>query len=116
WERFQTEPLIPLSLFADRNFAVANWIAAAISFGMLSLFFPITIYLQSVRGFSALHAGLSLAPMSLTSAVVALFSGRLSDRSGCKYILMAGIAIFATGTALITWVAGPDSDRHNFVV
>ena len=50
WERFQTEPLVPLSLFEERNFAVANWIAAAISFGMLSMFLPITIYLQSVRG------------------------------------------------------------------
>src|SRR5439155_247470 len=46
WERFQTEPLVPLSLFADRNFAVANWISAAISFGMLSMFLPFTIYLQ----------------------------------------------------------------------
>src|SRR6266568_4683106 len=52
WERFQSEPLMPLSLFADRNFAVANWIAAAISVGMLSMFLPFTIYLQSVRGFS----------------------------------------------------------------
>ncbi|HEY3085186.1 MAG TPA: MFS transporter, partial [Candidatus Dormibacteraeota bacterium] len=54
WERFQTEPLMPLSLFANRNFAVASWIAAAISFGMLSMFLPFTIYLQSARGFSAL--------------------------------------------------------------
>src|SRR6266446_4517165 len=67
WERFQSEPLLPLSLFRDRNFAVANWVAAAISFGMLSLFLPIVIYLQSVRGFSALTAGLTFAPMSLTS-------------------------------------------------
>src|SRR6267378_4276501 len=59
WERFQAEPLMPLSLFRDRNFAVANWIAAASSFGMLSLFLPIVIYLQSVRGFSALTAGLT---------------------------------------------------------
>jgi MFS family permease len=116
WERFQAEPLIPLSLFADRNFAVANWIAAAISFGMLSLFLPITIYLQSVRGFSALHAGLTLAPMSLTSAVVAPFAGRAADRIGGKYILMAGITVFAIGTALITYVAGPSSDWYNFLV
>ncbi len=116
WEYFQTEPLIPLSLFADRNFAVANWIAAAISFGMLSLFLPITIYLQSVRGFSALHAGLTLAPMSLTSMVVAPFAGRFADRIGGKYILMAGITVFAIGTALITLVAGPDSDWLNFLV
>jgi EmrB/QacA subfamily drug resistance transporter len=115
WEYFQREPLIPLSLFADRNFAVANWIAAAISFGMLSLFLPITIYLQSVRGFSALHAGLTLAPMSLTSAIVAPFAGRTADRIGGKYILMIGITLFAIGTALITYVAGPSSDWYNFL-
>jgi EmrB/QacA subfamily drug resistance transporter len=115
WEYFQTEPLIPLSLFADRNFAVANWIAAAISFGMLSLFLPITIYLQSVRGFTALQAGLTLAPMSLMSMVVAPFAGRLADRIGGKYILMTGIGVFAAGTALITYVAGPDSTWINFL-
>src|SRR6266849_4297110 len=93
WERFQAEPLMPLSLFADRNFAVANWVAAAISFGMLSTFLPITIYLQSVRGFSALHAGLTLAPMSLTSMITAPFAGRAADRIGGKYILLAGISL-----------------------
>src|SRR4029077_12212123 len=89
WERFQAEPLVPLSLFENRTFAVANWIAAAISFGMLSLFLPITIYLQSARDFSALQAGLTLAPMPLTSMVVAPFAGRFADRFGGKFILMA---------------------------
>src|SRR6202158_2551008 len=116
WERFQKEPLVPLSLFAERNFAVANWIAAAISFGMLSLFLPITIYLQSVRGFSAFTAGFTLAPMSLTSMAFARFAGRLADRIGGKYILMTGITVFAIGTGLITFVAGPDSTWLTFLV
>jgi len=58
WERYQAEPLVPLSLFEERNFAVANWMAAAIAFGMMSLFLPVVIYLQSVRDFTALTAGL----------------------------------------------------------
>jgi len=115
WERFQTEPLLPLSLFADRNFAVANWIAAAISFGMLSMFLPFTIYLQSARGFSALVAGLTLAPMSLVSMVTAPFAGRLADRVGGKYILMAGIFLFTIGMGSIAFVAGPDSTWINFL-
>src|SRR5215467_6392693 len=97
WEHFQTQPLVPLSLFEERNFAVANWIAAAISFGMLSMFLPITIYLQSVRGFTALVAGLTFAPMSLMSIVTAPFAGRLADRIGGKYILFAGISLFTIG-------------------
>ena len=116
WERFQAEPLLPLSLFSDRNFAVANWIAAAISFGMLSTFLPITIYLQSVRGFSALVAGLTLAPMSLTSMVTAPFAGRMADRIGGKYILMTGITLFTIGIGAIAYVAGPDSTWINFLV
>jgi EmrB/QacA subfamily drug resistance transporter len=116
WERFQAEPLVPLSLFADRNFAVANWIAAAISFGMLSLFLPLTIYLQSVRGFSALQAGLTLAPMSLTSMVTAPFAGRLVDKIGGKYILLTGISLFTVGIGSLTYVAGPDSTWATFLV
>ena len=115
WERFQSEPLMPLSLFKNRNFAIANWIAAAISFGMLSMFLPFTIYLQSVRGFSALVAGLTLAPMSLTSMLTAPFAGRLSDRIGGKYILMTGITLFTIGMGSIAYIAGPDSTWINFL-
>ena len=116
WERFQAEPLVPLTLFEDRNFAVSNWIAASIAFGMMSLFLPIVIYLQSVRDFSALTAGLTLAPMSLTSMIVAPFAGRLADRVGGKYILMTGILLFAVGFGTLTFVAGPDSTWINFLV
>ena len=116
WERYQAEPLVPLSLFAERNFAVANWIAAAVSFAMLSLFLPITIYLQSVRGFSALTAGLTLAPMSLTSMVFAPFAGRMADRIGGKYILTAGITLFTIGFGTFTYVAGPDSNWLTFLL
>src|SRR5450759_3265364 len=116
WERFQKEPLVPLSLFEERNFAVANWIAASISFGMMSLFLPIVIYLQSVRDFSALTAGLTLAPMSVTSMVVAPFAGRMADRIGGKYILTAGITLFTIGFGTFTYVAGPNSNWLTFLL
>src|SRR6266513_3868288 len=116
WEHFQTQPLVPLSLFEERNLAVANWVAAAISFGMLSMLLPVTIYLQSVRGFSALTAGLTFAPMSLTSMIIAPFAGRLADRIGGKYILMTGISLFTVGFSLVAYVTGPESTWINFLV
>jgi EmrB/QacA subfamily drug resistance transporter len=116
WERFQAEPLVPLSLFEERNFAVSNWIAASIAFGMMSLFLPFVIYLQSVRDFSALTAGLTLAPMSLTSMIVAPFAGRMADRFGGKYILLTGVFVFAIGFGTVAFVAGPDSTWINFLV
>ena len=116
WERYQKEPLVPLSLFEERNFTVANWMAAAVAFGMMSLFLPIVIYLQSVRDFSALTAGLTLAPMSLTSMVVAPVAGRMADRFGGKYILLTGVLVFATGFGTLTLVAGPDSTWLTFLL
>jgi MFS family permease len=90
--------------------------AAAISFGMLSIFLPFTIYLQSARGFSALVAGLTMAPMSVTSMFTAPFAGRMADRIGGKYILMTGVLLFTIGFGSIALVAGPDSTWINFLV
>src|SRR5260370_36173567 len=113
WGWFRAEALVPLSLFRDRNFAVANWLAAAISFGMLSIFLPFTIYLQSARRFSALVAGLTMAPMSLMSMFTAPFAGRMADRIGGKYILMTGVVLFTIGVGSIALVADPDSTWMN---
>ena len=51
------EPLVPFALFRDRNYAVVNWVSGTLAIGMMGIFLPFTIYLQSVLGFSALKAG-----------------------------------------------------------
>ena len=79
-----SEPLVPFALFRDRNFTVLNFVGAAVSVGMLGMFLPFTIYLQSVLGFTALKAGLVMAPMSLISMFVAPIAGRMSDRSAAS--------------------------------
>jgi EmrB/QacA subfamily drug resistance transporter len=101
------EPLVPFVVFRDRNFTVLNFISAAVSVGMFGMFLPLTIYLQSVLGYSALKSGLVMAPMSVASMVIAPAAGRLSDRIGGKYILMAGMALYAAGMAWLVVIAGP---------
>jgi EmrB/QacA subfamily drug resistance transporter len=114
-ERSAEEPLVPLELFRNRNFAILNWVTAAMSFGMLGLFLPLTIYLQSVIGLTAFQAGLAFAPMSLTSMVVAPNAGRLTDRIGGKYILLLGLALFGIGMGGIDFSAGLDSTWLTFL-
>src|SRR5260370_19580840 len=58
------EPLVPFALFRHRNFSLMNWVSGVLSVGMMGIFLPFTIYLQSALGFSALKAGLTLAPSS----------------------------------------------------
>jgi EmrB/QacA subfamily drug resistance transporter len=114
-ERSAKEPLVPLALFRDRNFAILNWVSAAMAFGMLGLFLPLTIYLQSVLGLTAFQAGLAFAPMSLTSMVVAPNAGRLTDRIGGKYILLTGLALFGIGMGGIDFSASLDSTWLTFL-
>jgi len=116
WERRQEEPLVPFSLFKDRNFAIGNTLSAVVSFGMLGLFLPLTIFLQSVLGFTALKAGLTFAPMSLVSMVVAPISGRLTDRFGGKYILMLGLTLFGIGMGLVIALSSLSSTEFSFVL
>jgi EmrB/QacA subfamily drug resistance transporter len=102
WRTQDREPLVPFALFRDRNYSVVNWISGTLSIGMMGIFLPFTIYLQSVLGFSALKAGLTMAPASLLSMFIAPVAGRFTDRIGGKYILMSGLALFGGGMA---WVA-----------
>ena len=114
FERFQAEPLMPLSLFSNRNFSISIWVSAAVAFGMLGFFIPVTIFFQSVLGFSALKAGLTFLPMSLVSMVVAPIAGRMSDRFGGKYILLAGLTFFAAGMGLVVLVISLNATQATF--
>jgi EmrB/QacA subfamily drug resistance transporter len=109
------EPLIPFALFRNRNFALMNWVASTIAIGMMGIFLPLTIYLQSVLGFSALKAGLALAPASIISIFVAPAAGRLSDRIGGKYILITGLVLFGGGMAWIAVSAQVNSAWYDFL-
>jgi len=114
WQQYarrNAEPLIPFSIFHDRNFSVMNFIAAVVGFGMLGLFLPLMIYYQSVLGLSALQAGLAVAPMSLVSMLVAPLAGRLADRVGGKYLLVAGLSLFAAGNGILLASAHVDTTR-----
>lgn len=115
WDAFRTSPLVPLALFRDRNYSVMNWVGAVVNFAMIGLFLPLTIFLQSALGFSALKAGLTMLPMSLVSMCVAPFAGRLADRLGGKYILMAGLALFGIGMGWVDLRAGIDSTWLSFL-
>ncbi len=109
------EPLVPFALFRDRNYSVVNWISGVLAIGMMGIFLPFTIYLQSVLGFSALKAGLAMAPASLISLPVAPVAGRMTDKIGGKYILMSGLILFGAGMGWLALIARPTSTWPDFL-
>jgi EmrB/QacA subfamily drug resistance transporter len=115
YERVPAEPLLPLSLFKNRNYSVMLWVSAVLAFAMLGFFLPLTIFLQSVLGFSALKAGLTFLPMSLVSMCVAPVAGRMADRIGGKYILMTGLSLFAAGMGLVVYLVSLSATQATFL-
>src|SRR6185312_11109773 len=94
---------------------LASLALLAICYGLLGIFLPLTIYLQSALGFSALKAGLTLAPSSLVMIFAAPFLGKLTDKTGGKYILICGLTLFAIGMGWVVLIATPHSTWYDFL-
>src|ERR1700760_824954 len=112
--RQERRPLLPFTLFRDRNYALMATVSVIISIGLVGMALPLTLYLQTVLGFSAIKAGLTMAPASLASGFSAPFVGKLADRGG-KYLLITGFTLYATGLVSICLVAGRASHWYDLV-
>ncbi|WP_063713752.1 DHA2 family efflux MFS transporter permease subunit [Amycolatopsis nigrescens] len=111
WQRFQRgEPLVPVRLFtAGRDFSAGNWVGFLFQFGMIGIGLVLVLYLQTARGYSPLQAALVLLPSAVLTAVGSAVAGRLSDRIGGKFVLLAGLAMLALGLVVLVALARADS-------
>jgi EmrB/QacA subfamily drug resistance transporter len=110
WQRVRSgEPLMPLELFTGRNFSVGNWIGFVFQFGMIGIAFVLVLYLQLALGYTPLEAGLVLVPNAVLTAIGSAYAGRLSDKIGGRFVLIAGMTMLALGLVVIVVLAGPDS-------
>ena len=101
YESRTTHPMLPLNLFARRNFAVANAQTFAMYGGMGILGFFVTIYLQQVAGYSALKSGVTGLVPTVTMFLLSARMGRLADRHGPRLFLTVGPVLVACGFALM---------------
>ncbi len=95
-------PLAQLRLFKNRTYAAGNFIGTVINFGLIGVIFLIVLYLQVVLGLKALQAGLWMLPLPIMIMFVAPFAGRLTDKIGGRWILLAGTVISALGIYLMS--------------
>ena len=104
WQtRIKKEPLVPLSLFGDRNFSLANVAISSVGFAITSMGFPFMLYAQVVRGMSPTKSALLFIPMALLSGALAPWVGKMVDRVHPRSITAVGMA---SGAAAMVWLAG----------
>jgi DHA2 family multidrug resistance protein len=95
WELTEKEPVVDLSLFKDRNFALG---ALIISFGFMAFFGSVVIFplwLQTVMGYTAGLAGLATAPVGLLALVLSPMIGRNMDRLNLRVVASFAFLVFA---------------------
>jgi EmrB/QacA subfamily drug resistance transporter len=100
WELRTPAPLLDVHLFRNMRFTAAS---LAITLGFFALFgfiFLVTQYLQLVKGYSALQAGVRTLPFAIAMVVAAVSSPKMVPRLGTKLVVAAGLALMAGGFAI----------------
>ncbi|MGZ4437257.1 MAG: DHA2 family efflux MFS transporter permease subunit [Nocardioides sp.] len=109
WQsRNRREPLVPLGLFRDRNFSLANVAISAMGFAITAMAIPIMIWAQVVRGMSPTRSALLLVPMAVMSILLAKPVGGLTDRVHPRRITGVGFACIIASLVWLSTVMTPD--------
>ena len=104
WERRTAHPMLPLELFRDRRMSVGSGVVTVAFFVMFGLFFLFTLYLQFVRDYSPLSAGLATLPLAVTLVAVAPRSAAVAERVGTGPVMATGFLLVAAGFGVLTQV------------
>ena len=104
-ERRVKDPMLPLGLFRNPSFTGAQLGAFAISGSFFAVFLYTTLYLQQVLGLSPIEAGLTYVPGTVAMFVTSGATANLSEKVHPGVLVSTGLALVATGMALLTLAA-----------
>src|SRR6478752_1539526 len=112
WELRTPHPMLPMSFFRNRTFALANTASLLMSFGMFGSIFLLAQFFQTAQRYSPLQSGLRILPWTAMPMIVAPIAGALSDRIGGHKLMGTGLALQALGLA---WLAAATSAGVSYV-
>ncbi len=107
YERRRANPLLPLGLFARRQFSAANAVTFLVYGALGGALFLLPVALQNVAGYTPLESGLALLPVTAIMLAFSVRSGRLSARIGPRLQMSVGPVVAGVGLLLLTRAATP---------
>ncbi|MDV2989126.1 MAG: DHA2 family efflux MFS transporter permease subunit [Dehalogenimonas sp.] len=97
-------PLIPLVFFRNISFTAGNILGLIVMFCLVGLIFLSVMYLQAIRDFSPMDAGLVVLPLSLALMIISPVAGRLADRLQMRFLMSAGMVMVALAFSLLAQI------------
>jgi EmrB/QacA subfamily drug resistance transporter len=116
WERRAREPMLPMSFFSRRAFAVTNFASLTMYFGMFGSIFFLSQFMQDVLHNSPLQAGLKILVWTGATMVTAPLAGVYSQRFGSRPFMLAGLTLQAGALAWLAAIASTEIPYAEMIV
>lgn len=104
WEAMNPKAMLPLSFFKIPAFAAGNAVAFSVSLGMFSIFLFFSLYMQVIRSYSPVQAGLRFLPMTIMIVITAPNAGRIAQRIGSRVPMTYGLTLVGLGLLSMTQI------------
>ncbi|TQF30007.1 MFS transporter [Bradyrhizobium sp. UNPA324] len=108
-ERRAAQPMLPLSLFGHRLFALTSLVGLLVNIAIYGLIFVLSLYFQRINGLSAWWTGLAFVPMMAAVLPINLLAPRLAERIGACPTIVVGACVSALGCLGLLWIAADTS-------
>ena len=103
WRQLKLErPMLEIRVLQYGVFTLATGITTIVFMAMLGVNILLPLYLQTMRGVSALHAGLMMLPGAIVMGIMNPITGRIYDKIGARWLGILGMAIVTVGTFVFT--------------
>jgi EmrB/QacA subfamily drug resistance transporter len=101
-ERRVAHPMLPVDIFAERQFTAANVVTFTVYAALAGALFLLPVELQVVNGYSPIGSGLALLPVTVIMLAFSARSGALASRIGPRLQMTVGPLVVAAGLLLLT--------------
>jgi MFS transporter, DHA2 family, multidrug resistance protein len=103
WENRAATPLLMLALFRHRPFARASIVSFAYGVGLFGTTYLVPVFVQDIAAYNASQAGYLLLPPGIALALAIVAGGRLADRIEPRFVIVAGLVLFASSSLLLAF-------------
>lgn len=107
-----SSPLLNLRVFSNFTFAMSTLVSMIVNMAMFGAMLLLPIYVQNIRGYTALESGLLLLPGALLMGIMSPISGMLFDRFGVRPLALVGLTITAITTYQFTKLTDSSAYMH----